>query len=142
MLQTIIKVLQNVLVWIKIAQGTVQTIPVGGPWKDDFMRLSGLIVNEITIFLETHQTPTDPGGGPARGFGQTVKFCDSVIARMDLVVASEAPKAEKLAQAKAIAAELSDPSKVYQAKKGDDAAALVGGKAAAERRIALIEASS
>jgi uncharacterized membrane-anchored protein len=134
-MRAVITVLQNVLVWIKFAQGTIQMIPGDAGWKDDFMQMTGVVVNEITIFLQTH--PVEPST-VAKGYAATVKFCDSVLAKLDLLVLSTAPKDERLAQAKDLADDLSDPSKVYQAKKGDDADALKGAKAAAQRRLDTI----
>lgn len=136
-MRSVILVLQQILAWVKVAEGAVQMMPTDGGWKDDFLALTSGITREITIFLETHpQAPSTV----ARGYAATVAFCNSVLSRLDLLVAAtDKPKDERLAQARELTAELDDPAKVYQAKKGDDANALRGARAAAQRRIETIQ---
>ncbi|QYO63152.1 hypothetical protein [Leptolyngbya sp. 7M] len=63
-------------------------------------------------------------------------FGNATIAAIDQLATAEIITPEIVAEAESLAASLEDPAKVYQAKRGDDAAALAAFKARAAQKVA------
>jgi len=68
--------------------------------------------------------PVDPNA-PARGSAQIDAFGKQVMDALKALKTSTVSAAEKTSQANTLVASLSDPTKVYQAKHGEDAAILL-----------------
>lgn len=73
----------------------------------------------------------------ARGFEQTKAFCDNVKNTVTVIIASDIPTSNKRFQCQILLDDLSDSSKIWQAKKGKDADYLTRTKTDVQRLIDL-----
>jgi hypothetical protein len=77
----------------------------------------------------------------ARGYDAILAFGNNVLTSLTQLETAEMSKPEKISKAAELVAMLSDPSKVYQAQKGKDAAALAVFKEKAGEKLTAIENS-
>lgn len=94
------------------------------------------------VRLLTQFAAEDAAANPenlAKGLAGITAFGNSVLAALDQL-ATQPKSDDVIAQAEAQVASLSDPAKVYQAQRGNDAAALLEFKAKASSKLAAIKA--
>lgn len=134
----VISILKLALPFITAAQTALSNLDENSEGWDDQLaqKLKEITGTFITIIGSVP-------AGAARGYAEIVQFGNNVIAALDRLIANtELPHAEKLAEAQVLVASLSDSSKVYQAKKGSDAAALTAFKDVAESKLGIIIAQA
>lgn len=90
---------------------------------------------QLTDFVNNNTTTSNV----AKGLKAITAFGSSVISALELLADDSAPQSERLAEARTLAASLSDPLKVYQAERGADAEALHNFKIKAEQLVLEIQ---
>lgn len=81
------------------------------------------------------------GNNPARGYTAILQYGNSVMSALESILVKE-PKPEgeddRVERAQGLLNDLSDPTKVYQAQRGDDAQLLVDFKQMAKEKVGQI----
>ena len=124
---------------LTIAQNLLKNLDANDEGIDDQLA-DGL---KVAIDVITGALATDASSGTeARGLVAITAFCQGVLAKLDGILASTNPISDELkAEAQAAHDSLYNSSKVYQAKRGADAAVLADAKIAAGTKLSQIKAS-
>lgn len=147
MLSTIIATLRLAVVPLTIVESLLRSVI---PGEDDALdKVADGLKEGIRLILGvTSQFPETTESGAARGLVAISNFCRGVLARLEQILidvqtdeAAAAPDNPLKAEARALVDSLSDESKVYQAKRGDDAQVLSDAKSAAAEKLTAILAS-
>ena len=134
-MQQVIKYLNIVVIYLELARSIVGNLDNNTTGKDDdFARLLDSIIKQIRTFIEMQPQQTLA----ARGYTQTLAFCNDVLSRLDLILNSDLDKETKKAQMSEIAETLSNPNLVWQAKSGNDSEVLSNTKLKASEKISKI----
>ena len=134
-MQQVIKYLNIVVIYLELARSIVGNLDNNTTGKDDdFARFLDSIIKQIRAFIEIQPQQTLA----ARGYTQTLAFCNDVLSKLDLLANSDLDKATKKAQMKEIAETLENPNLVWQAKSGNDAEVLSQTKIKASEKISKI----
>lgn len=133
-------VLLFVLPFMKLASQFARNIDPDDAGIDDEIATK---IDEIVVWLEAiigkDTANSLTGYTVARGYSAIAIFGNNIIASLKLIYGDTVtPYAERLAQAQELASYLSDSSKVYQAKRGDDAELLKAFKLEADNLVTQI----
>lgn len=134
-MQTILSLIKTALPILQAAAFALEMLDVDREGTDDKLA-DGLrrIVTELTDFLADNAS----NDNVVKGLNAITAYGVNLILALDEIINSPAPKAERLAKAEALIDTLSDPKKVYQAQRGDDAKALNTFKIRCAEKLAVI----
>lgn len=119
---------------IRLAGILLSAIDANNTGLDDAASAQALaLANAIDAYLNSF-----PASTIAKGYEATKAFCDNVLNSMDIVLASEATKSEKLTQCHALFNSLNDTTQIYQSKKGKDADYLNNAKVSGRAKLASL----
>lgn len=115
----IVYILKMALPFLTTAQTALQNFDDNTEgWDDKIAKELQKAIDTIVVIITANDT------GQARGYREIVVFGNSVIQAMSGIVTSDLPFSEKVIQLERHKNSLYDFTLVYQAQKGDDAAAL------------------
>lgn len=134
-MQQVIKYLNIVVIYLELARSIVGNLDNNTTGKDDdFARFLDSIIKQIRAFIESQPQQTNA----ARGYTQTLAFCNDVLSKLDLIANSDLDRTTKQTQMKEIAETLFNPNLVWQAKSGNDAEVLSNTKLKATEKLAKV----
>lgn len=122
---------------LTLAENLLRNFDANDEGIDD--QLADALRTAIGVITGALATDTSTGG-EARGLVAITAFCQGVLAKLDGILAGSPPFSdEAIAEAQTARDSLYNSSKVYQAKRGADAAVLADTKLAAEEKLNLIK---
>ena len=131
----VIKYLNLVVIYLELARSIVGNLDSNATGKDDdFARFLDSIIKQIRAFIESQPQQTLA----ARGYTQTLAFCNDVLSKLDLLANSALDKTTKKEQMREVAETLFNPNLVWQAKSGNDAEVLSNTKLKATEKISKV----
>lgn len=109
----------NVFNWLKLA------LPFLSLAYDAAIMLNPAVAAEVKLAIDAikraTEVPAGDGSVAARGYDEINTFGTNVMNALKTLKDSTISDDNKISQAESLVANLSDPTKVYQAKKGKDA---------------------
>lgn len=109
--------LQSIVPTLRVVHIALASLDTNDTGLDDITAREILAAsNAIQAYLDSFPQ----GVKIAQGYTEIKAFCDNALNSLNIVIESDSPIGQKLAQAQNIVNSLTDDSQIYPAKKGKD----------------------